>query len=120
MSFELESDKPVLPEIEQLRGKIREREFDWLRAVLNLNADAFSKHKAYHGCCNFELEEGTAPHREVARHMKPHKLEACRDGSFARIRYDRKLKVTLGLWSCHGYKKVDKKVSVATFATSTR
>ena len=75
-SYELESDKPVLPEIEQLKGKIGEGDFESLRAVLNRNSNVFSKHKADIGCCNFveheiELEEG-------ARRMTPHKLEACR------------------------------------------
>ena len=46
-SNELESDKPVLPEIEHLRGKIGEGDFESLKAaVLNRNADVFSKHKA--------------------------------------------------------------------------
>ena len=45
-SYKLESDKPVLPEIELLRGKTGEGEFESLKAVLNWNADAFSKHKA--------------------------------------------------------------------------
>ena len=52
-SYELESDKPVLLEIEHLRGKIGEGDFESLRAVLNRNADVFSKHKADIGCCNF-------------------------------------------------------------------
>ena len=52
-SNELESDKPVLPEIEHLRGKVGEGDFESLRAVLNRNADLFSKHKADIGCCNF-------------------------------------------------------------------
>ena len=43
-SYELESDKPILPEIEHLRGKIGEGDFESLRAVLNRNADVFSKH----------------------------------------------------------------------------
>ena len=72
--YELASDKPVLPEIELLKGKIGDREFESLRAVLNRNADAFSKHRADIGCCNFveheiELEEGAVPHRECARRM---------------------------------------------------
>ena len=80
-SYELESDKPLLPEIEHLRGKIGEGGFESLRVVLNRNADVFSKHKAYIGCCNFfdhgiELEEGAIPHREGARRMTPQKLEA--------------------------------------------
>ena len=82
-SYELESDKPVLPEIEHLRGKIGEGDFESIRAVLNRNADVFSKHKADIDCCNFveheiELEEGTIPHREGARIMTPHKSEAWR------------------------------------------
>ena len=42
-SYELESDKPVLSEIEHLRGKMGEGYFVSLRAVLNRNADVFSK-----------------------------------------------------------------------------
>ena len=52
-SYEPKSDKPVLPDIEHLRGKIGERDFEVFRAVLNRNADVFSKHKADIGCCNF-------------------------------------------------------------------
>ena len=40
-SYELESDKPVLPEIEHLKGKIGERDFEKLRDLLNRNADVF-------------------------------------------------------------------------------
>ena len=77
-SFELESDKPVLPEKEHLKGKIGEGNFESLRAVLNWNADVFSKHKADIGCCKFfehenELEEGAVPHGEGARRMTPRK-----------------------------------------------
>ena len=43
-------NKPVLPEIEHLKRKIPDRELDSLRAVLNRNADVFSKHKADIGC----------------------------------------------------------------------
>ena len=93
LSYELESDKLVLPEIEHLRGKIGEREFEQLRAVLNRNADVFSKHKADIGCCNFveyekELEEGAIPHREGARRMTPHKSEACRAEIEMLLEYD--------------------------------
>ena len=45
-SYELESDQPVFPEIEHLKRKIGEGDFELLRAVLNRNADVFSKHKA--------------------------------------------------------------------------
>ena len=83
MSYELESDEPVLPDIKHLRGKLGEGDFESVKAVLNWNADVFSKHKANIGCCNFveheiELEEGAIPHREGDRRMTPHKLEACR------------------------------------------
>ena len=76
-SYELESDKPVLLEIEHLKGKMGEGNFETLRAVLNWKADVFSKHKANFDCCNFveneiELEESAVPHREGARRMTPH------------------------------------------------
>ena len=60
---ELAANKPVLPEIEHLKGKISDKELDSLRAVLSRNADVFLKNKADIGCCNFveheiEIEEG--------------------------------------------------------------
>ena len=72
--------------MESLRGKIGEGDFESMRAVLNRNADVFSKHKANIGCCNFvehkiELEKGTITHREGGKRMTPHKSEACRAGT---------------------------------------
>ena len=92
-SYELESDKPVLPEIANLKGKIGEGDVELLRYVLNQNADVFSKHKADICCCNFveneiELEEGSVPHREGARRMAPHKSEACRAEIEMLLEYD--------------------------------
>ena len=65
-SYDLESEKPILPEKEHLKGKIGEGDLEPLRAVLNRNADVFSKHEADIGCCNFvehgiELEEDAVP-----------------------------------------------------------
>ena len=76
-------NKPVLPEIEQLTGKISVKELDSLRAVLNRKADDFSKHKADIGCCNFvehetEIEKVSVSHREGARRMTTHNSKACR------------------------------------------
>ena len=62
--YELETDKLVLPEIEYLRGKVGEGDFESLKAVSNRNRDSFSKHKADIGCCNFvehEIELEKAP-----------------------------------------------------------
>ena len=78
---ELAANQPVLPEIEHLKGKISYKELDSLRAVLNRNAEVFSKHKADIRCCYFveheiEIEEGPVPHREGARRMTPNKSEA--------------------------------------------
>ena len=92
-SYELESDKPVLPELEHLKGTIGEGDFELLRAVLNRNADVFSKHKADIGCCNFveheiEIEEGAVPHREGARRMTPHKTEVVRAEIELLLEYD--------------------------------
>ena len=74
--IKLAVNKPVLPEIEHLKGKVSDKEPDSLRAVLNRNADVFSKHKADIGCCNFveheiEIEEGSVPRREGARRKTP-------------------------------------------------
>ena len=90
---ELVANKPVLPEMEHLKGKISDMELGSLRAVLSRNADVFSKHKADIGCCNFleheiEIEEGSVPHREGARRMTPHKSEACRKEIEMLMEYD--------------------------------
>ena len=103
-SYELDSDKPVLPEIEHLKGKIGERDFEKLRDLLNRNADVFSKHKADIGCCNFveheiELEEGAVPHREGARRMTPHKSEACRTEIEMLLEYDM-IEPSKSPWAC--------------------
>ena len=65
-------DKPVLPEIEHLRGKAMDEQLEAVKNVVERNEDVFSKHKANIGCCNFveheiELEETAVPHREGAR-----------------------------------------------------
>ena len=103
-SYELESEEPVLPEIEHLKGKIGKGDFELLREVLNRNADVFSRHKADIGCCNFveheiELEEGAVPHREGARGMTPHKSEACRAEIETLIEYDM-LETSKLPWAC--------------------
>ena len=103
-SYELESDKPVLAEIEHFKGKIGEGDFEKLRDVLNRIADVFSKHKAHIGCCNFveheiELEEGAVPHREGARRMTPHKSEACRAEIEMLLEYDM-IEPSKPPWAC--------------------
>ena len=122
--YELESDKPVLPEIEHLKGKIGEGDFEKLRDLLNRNADVFSKHKAGIGCCNFveheiELEEGAVPHREGARRMTPHKSEACRAEIEILLEYDM-IEPSKLPWAC-GVVMAKKKGGsldfVATFVT---
>ena len=90
---ELSANKQDLPDVEHLKGKISDKELGSLRAVLNRNADVFSKHQANIGCCNFveheiEIEEGPVPHREGARKMNPHKSEACRKEIEMLMKYD--------------------------------
>ena len=97
LPFKLESDKPVLPEIEHLRVMIGDGEFESLKAVLNRNADIFSKHKADIGCCNFfehkiELEEH-------ARRMISHKSEACRAEIEKLLEYDM-IEPSKSPWAC--------------------
>ena len=101
---ELSANKHVLPQIEHLKGKKLDKELDSLRAVLNPNADVFSKHKADIGCCNFleheiEIEEGSVPHREGARRMTPHKSEACRKEIEMLIEYDM-IEPSKSPWAC--------------------
>ena len=101
---ELAANKPVLPEIEHLKGKISDKELDSLRAVLNRNADVFSKHKADIGCCNFveheiEIEEGSVPHSEGARRMTPNKSEACRKEIEMLMEYDM-IEPPKSPWAC--------------------
>ena len=103
-SYELESDKPVLPEIEHLKGKIGEGDFESLWEVLNRKANVFSKHKADIGCCNFveheiKLEEGTVPHSEGARRMTLHKSEACRAEIEMLLEYDM-IEPSKSPWAC--------------------
>ena len=103
-SDELESDKPVLPEVEHLKGKIGEEDFEKMRDVLNRNADVFSKHKADIGCCNFveheiELEESAVPHREGARRMTPHNSEAWRAEIEMLLEYDM-IEPSKSPWAC--------------------
>ena len=40
---EMEMDKPVLPEIEHLRGKVTDEQLDAIKDVLERNEDVFSK-----------------------------------------------------------------------------
>ena len=77
---------------------------DSLRAVLNQNADVFSKHKADIGCCNFveheiEMEEGSVPHREGARRMTSHEPEACRKELEMLMEYDM-IEPSKSPWTC--------------------
>ena len=80
---EMEMDKPVLPEIEHMRGKVTDEQLEAIKDVLERNEDVFSNNKADIGCCNFveheiELEESAVPHREgAARRMTPHKSDCC-------------------------------------------
>ena len=81
-----------------------EGDFELLRAVLNRNADVFSKHKANIGCCNFveqeiEYEEGVVPHREGARRMTPHKSEACR-AEIEMLLGDNMIESSKSPWAC--------------------
>ena len=67
---ELEMDKPVLPEIAHLGGKVTDEQLEAIEDVLYRNQDVFLRQRADIGCCNFveheiELEESRALHREM-------------------------------------------------------
>ena len=92
-----------------------------MRAVLNRNADVFSKHKADIGCCNFvehdiELEEGTVPHSKGARRMTPYKSEACRADIEMLLEYDMMEPSNLP-WACGVVMAKKKGTSLGTVAT---
>ena len=101
---ELERDKPVLPEIEHLRGKVTDEQLQAIKDLLDRNEDVFSKHKADIGCCNFmehkiELEESAVPIREGARRMTPNKSDACRKEIKTLLEYDM-IEPSKSLWAC--------------------
>ena len=61
--------------------------------MLHSNQDVFSKHKTKIEWCNFveheiELKEPTVQHREGARRLTPHKLDACRKEIKTLLEYD--------------------------------
>ena len=101
---EMQSDKPVLPEIEYLSGKITEEQLEAIKDVLERNEEVFSRHNAEIGCCNFveheiELEENAVPHREGARRMTPHKSEAYRKEIETLLEYDM-IEPSKSPWEC--------------------
>ena len=95
---EMQSDKPVLLEIEHLRGKLTDEQLEAIKDVLGVVI------KADTGCCNFveheiELEENAVPHREGARRMTPHKSEACRKEIETLLEYDM-IEPSKSPWTC--------------------
>ena len=97
-------DKPVLPEIEQLRGKVTDEQLEAIKDVLDRNQNVFSKHKADIECYNFveheiELEEFAVPHREGARRMTPNKSDECRKEIETILEYDM-IEPSKSPWAC--------------------
>ena len=101
---EVQSDNPVLPEIEHLRGKLTDEHLEAIKDVLERNEEDFLRHKPDIGCCNFveheiELEENAVLHREGARRMTPHKSEACRKKIETLLEYDM-IEPSKSPWAC--------------------
>ena len=70
-----------------------DEQLEAIKDVLDRNQDAFSKHKADIGCCNFveheiELDESAVPHREGARRMTLNKSDAYRKEIETLLEYD--------------------------------
>ena len=79
------------PDIEYLKGKLSEREYELLRAVLNQNAEVFQNIKrisvvVISSSMKSNWKKAPFPTGPTGKRMA------------ARIRYDRTLKVTMGLW----------------------
>ena len=97
-------DKPVLPEIEQLRRKVTDEQLEAIKDALDRNQDVFSRYKADIGCCNFvdhekELEELAVSHRKGARCMIPNKSDACRKEIETLLEYDW-IELSKSPWAC--------------------
>ena len=97
-------DKPILPEIEQLRGKVSDEQLEAIKDVHDRNQDVFSRHKADIGSCNFvehekELEELAVPHREGASCMTSNKYDDCRKEIETLLEYDR-IEPSKSPWAC--------------------
>ena len=100
----MKMNKPVLPEIEHLRGKVTDEQLEAIKDVHERNEDVFLKHKADIGCSNFveheiELEKSAVPHREGARRMTPHKSDACRKEIETLLEYDM-IEPSQSPWAC--------------------
>ena len=100
----METDKPVLPEIEHLRGKLMDEKLEAIKDVLERNEEVFSRHKADIECCNFveheiEFEKSAVPHREGARRMTPHKSDVCRKETETLLEYDM-MEPSKSPWAC--------------------
>ena len=98
----LEMDKPVLPEIEHLSGKVTDEQLEAIKDVLDRNKGVFLRHKADIGCCNFvehkiELEESAV--WEGARPMTPNKSDACRKKIETLLEYDM-VELSKSPWAC--------------------
>ena len=101
---ETEINKPVLSEIEHLRGKVTDEQLEAIKDVLERNEEVFSRHKADIGCCNFveheiELEESAEPHREGTRRMTQHKSDVCRKEIETLLEYDM-IEPSKSPWAC--------------------
>ena len=104
MLEEFEMDKPLLPKVEHLRGKVTDKQPESIKGFLDRNQDNFTRHKADIGCCNFfdhevELEVSAVPHREGARRMTPNKSDACRKELESLLEYDM-IELSKSPWAC--------------------
>ena len=75
---ELEMNKPILPETEQVRRKLTDEQLKAIKKVLDRNQDVFLGLRWNFVEQEIELEELAVPHRERARRMISNKPHACR------------------------------------------
>ena len=97
-------DKSLLREIEDLRKKVKDEQLEAIKNVLDRSQDAFSRHKAGLGYCNFvdheiEQEDSAVTHREGARRMTPNKSDACRIEIEFLLEYDM-IESSKSPWAC--------------------
>ena len=101
---EMEMDKPVLPEIEHIKGKVTDKQLEAIKDGLDSDQDVFLRHKADIGCSNFveneiELVAAAVLHREGASRMTPNKSDASRKEIETLLEYDM-IEPSKSPWAC--------------------
>ena len=86
-------DKPVLPKVEHLRGKISDEKLEDIKDILDTNQNVFFEAQGRRGVLQFFRSRNRARGfsdvtQGGGRRMSPHKLDACRKEIEISLEYD--------------------------------